>query len=227
MNTGTLGDRVYQTLREQILQGQYEPGQKLNLDQMARELQVSNTPVREAMARLERIGLVEIVPYIGPKVKHLNISHVLSIYDVRIALEELAIRLVSEREDSDKFDGMRAALEMQDRACEGDDPRAVLDADRAFHDALVQASGNIVLLEMLPGLSDRTRLVLELNTPPLAGLDRTAALRGLQGHRRIFDALQKGAPKTAALELRHELTRGKEHLIEQMRKRKSESKGGV
>lgn len=227
MNTGTLGDRVYQTLREQILQGQYEPGQKLNLDQLARELQVSNTPIREAMARLERIGLVEIVPYSGPKVKHLNVSHVVSIYDVRIALEELAIRLVSEREDSDIFDGMRVALEMQDRASKGDDPRAVLDADRAFHDALVEASGNIVLLEMLPGLSDRTRLVLELNTPPSAELDRAAALRGLQGHQRIFDALQADDPTTAALELRHELTRGKEHLVEQMWKQEPESDYGV
>ena len=131
------------------------------------------------MARLERLGLVEMVPYCGPKVKRLNAEQVRSIYDVRIALEELAVRLVAQSEDLDAFKGMSAALEMQERACNGDDPQAVVDADRAFHDALVQASGNSVLLEMLPNLSDRTRLVLELNRPPTEGIDRAAALRGL------------------------------------------------
>jgi len=219
MDTGTLVDRVYQTLREQILQGKYEPGQKLNLALLAQELQVSNTPIREAMARLERLGLVETVPYAGPKIKRLNAAQLQDIYDVRIALEELAVRLVAKSEDPDAFNGMAAALEMQERACKGDDPRAVVDADRAFHDALVQASGNSVLLEMLPNLSARTRLLLELNTPLSEGIDREAALRGLQGHRRVFEALREGDADAAVHELRHELTRGKERLVVQMTKR--------
>ena len=219
MDTGTLVDRVYRTLREQILQGKYEPGQKLNLAQLAQDLKVSNTPIREATARLERLGLVETVPYSGPKIKRLSVAQMQDTYDVRIALEELAVRLVAQSEDPDVFNDMAAALEMQERACIGDDPRAVVDADRAFHDALVQASGNSVLLEMLPNLSDRTRLLLELNTPPSEGMDKAAALRGLQGHRRIFEALWQGNPEVAVQELHHELTRGKERLVEQMTKR--------
>lgn len=210
---------MFQALREQIVQGTYKPRQKLNLDQLARELNVSNTPVREAMARLERLGLVEIVPYSGPRVRSLDISHVTSIYDVRIALEELAIRLIAERDDFGKFDGMVDALGMQERACDGDKQRAVVDADRAFHDALVLASGNSVLLEMLPGLSDRTSLVIELNMPPSGAIDREAAIRGLEGHRRIYEALRAGKPDVAALELRYELTRGKERLVVQMARR--------
>lgn len=219
MDTGTLVDRVYRTLRERILQGNYEPGQKLNLDQLARDLNVSNTPIREAMARLERLGLVEMVPYSGPKIKRLSPAQMQDTYDVRIALEELAVRLVAQSQDPDVFNGMAAALEMQERACNGDDPRAVVDADRAFHDALVQASGNSVLLEMLPNLSDRTRLLLELNTPLSEGMDKEAALRGLQGHRHIFEALREGNTDVAVQELRHELTRGKDRLVEQMTKR--------
>ena len=219
MDTGTLVDRVYRTLREQILQGKYEPGQKLNLDQLARDLKVSNTPIREATVRLERLGLVEMVPYSGPKIKRLSAAQLQDTYDVRIVLEELAVRLVAQSEDPDVFKGMAAALEMQERACNGDDPRVVVDADRAFHDALVQASGNSVLLEMLPNLSDRTRLLLELNRPPSEGMDKKAALRSLQGHRRIFEALREGNPEAAVQELRRELTRGKVGLVEQMIKR--------
>ena len=218
MDTGTLADRVYRTLREQILRGIYEPGQKLNLDQLARDLKVSNTPIREATARLERLGLVETVPYSGPKLKRLSTAQMQDTYDVRIALEALAVQLVAQSEDPDVFKGMAAALEMQERACNGDDPRAVVDADRAFHDALVEASGNSVLLEMLPNLSDRTRLLLELNTPPSEGMNKAAALRRLQGHRRIFEALREGNADAAVQELRRELTRGKERLVEQMTK---------
>ncbi len=164
VETGTLADRVYRTLREQILQGNFKPGQKLNLDQLARELNVSNSPLREAMARLERLGLVEIIPYAGPKIKRLSATELHDTYEVRIALEELAVRLIARRNEPERFNDMAAALEAQERACQGDDPRAVIDADRAFHDALVEASGNSLLLEMLPNLSDRTRNRVE-STP--------------------------------------------------------------
>ena len=216
MDTGTLADRVYQVLRERILQGAYEPGQKLNLAQLARDLEVSNTPVREAMARLERVGLVETVPYCGPKVKRLSPAQVADVFDVRIALEELAVRLVAQREEPHALRGMAAALAAHERVCHQEDTEATIDADRAFHDALVQASGNSVLLEMLPTLSDRTRLLLELNAPRPEERDREAALRGLQGHRRILESLQDGDAEAAAQALRRELTLAKEHLLKRM-----------
>ncbi|TFG73301.1 MAG: GntR family transcriptional regulator [Anaerolineales bacterium] len=219
MNTMTLVDRVFQTLREQILQGIYEPGQKFNIDQLARDLGVSNTPIREAMARLERLGLVEIIPYCGPKIKRLNVEQLTDLYEVRIALEELAVRLVAQSEDPDVFTGMAKALQMQERASNGNDPRAVVDADRAFHDALVQASGNSVLLEMLPSLSDRTRLLLEINRPPSEVIDNAALLRGFQGHKRIYELLRAGDQEAAMQELRRELTRGKGQLVARMMKR--------
>ena len=209
MDTGTLADRVYRTLREQILQGQYNPGQKLNIDQLARDLGVSNTPIREAMARLERLGLVEMVPYCGPKIKRLNTAQLKDIYDVRIALEELAVRLAVQSEEPDAFKGMAAALEMQERASSGDDPRAVVEADRVFHD------------EMLPNLSDRTRLLLELNTPPSDGMDKEAALRALRDHRFIYEALLEGNQEIAVQELRRQLINGREHLMSQMNKQEA------
>lgn len=215
----TLADRVFQTLREQILQGIYKPGQKFNIDQLARDLGVSNTPIREAMARLERLGLVDIIPYCGPKIKRLNVSQLTDLYEVRIALEELAVRLVAQSEDPDVFNGMAEALQMQERASNGNDPRAAVDADRAFHDALVQASGNSVLLEMLPNLSDRTRLLLEINRPPSEEIDNAALLRGFHGHKRIFESLREGDQELAVQELHCQLTRGKEQLVARMMKR--------
>jgi DNA-binding GntR family transcriptional regulator len=216
MDTGTLADRVHQVLRERILQGAYEPGQRLNLTQLARDLQVSNTPVREAMARLERVGLVEAIPYSGPRVKRLSPAQVADLFDVRIALEELAVRLVAQSTDPDALHGMADALNAHERACLAGDTQATIDADRAFHDALVQASGNSVLLEMLPTLSDRARLLIALNAPRPEETAQEAATRGVQGHRRILESLRDRDQEAAAQALRHELTRGKEHLLRRM-----------
>ena len=223
MDTGTLADRVHRVLRERILQGAYEPGQKLNLAQLARDLQVSNTPVREAMARLERVGLVEVIPYCGPRVKRLSPAQVADIFDVRIALEELAVRLVAQNRDPDALKGMTAAVEAHERVCRAGDIEATIEADRAFHDALVQASGNSALLEMLPTLSDRTRLLIELNVPPEKEMDAAAAWRGLQGHQRILQALRDRDQEAAAQALRRELTGGKEHLLARMCEREQGS----
>lgn len=214
MKTETLTDRVYQVLRERIVQGEYAPGQKLNLVELARDLEVSNTPVREAIVRLERIGLVEMIPYCNPKVKRLTWEQLGEIFDVRMALEELAVRLAARRNDPDRFAGMVAALTLQERVCREDDPKAVVEADRAFHDALVRASGNSILLDMLPTLSDQTRLLLELNAGQTHGVDREAALRGLQGHRRVYESLRDGDPDAAVAALRRELTRGREKLLQ-------------
>ena len=219
MDTRTLVERVYQTLRIQILKGDYEEGQKFNIDQLARDLGVSNTPVREAMSRLEQIGLVEIIPYCGPKIKRLNVSQLTDLYEVRIALEELAVKLVVQSEAPDVFNGIAEALQMHERAANGNDTRAVLDADRAFHDALVQASGNSVLLEMLPSLSDRTQMLLEINRPPSEVLEDEVILRGLRDHKRIYESLRARDQEAAIQELHRQLIRGKEQLIARMMKR--------
>lgn len=220
MDTSTLAGRVYQILRKRILQGTYPPGQKLNLAELARDLNVSNTPIREAIGRLERIGLIEVIPYLGPRVKRLSPSQVADIFDVRIALEELAVRLVAEKDDPDVLLGMADAITAYEHAYRESDADALIEADRAFHDALVKASGNSVLLEMLPTLSDRTRLLLELSRSKPRGrqTDSKTDKRelGLWGHKRILNALRDRNAAQAVLELRQELTSGKERVLKQM-----------
>lgn len=223
MDVKTLTDQVYQTLREQILEGTYKPGQKLNLAQLARDLEVSNTPIREAMARLERLGLIENVPYCGPKIKHLNVSQLKDLYEVRIALEELAVKLIVQSEDPDVLKGIAEALQMHKRAANEKDTRAMLDADRAFHDALVKASGNSMLLELLPSLSDRTQLLLEINRPLSEILDDAVILRGLRDHQRIYESLLDRDREAAVQEIHRQLTRGKEQLVARIMKQEEKN----
>lgn len=227
MDTGTLSDRVYAVLRERILQGTYASGQRLNLAELARDLRVSNTPVREAVARLGRVGLVEVVPYSGPRVRHLNPKQVADLFDVRIALEELAVRLVDQREDDHKLQGIARALLIQGDALKTGDRRARIEADRAFHDALVQASDNSVLIEMLPTLSDRTRLLLELGgrlqavsegeseADPAQPIDPQQDKSWL-GHRQVLTSLLDGEVESAVRALHVELASAKERMVKRM-----------
>jgi len=227
LDTGTLTDRVYAALRERILQGTYAPGQRLNLAELARDLQVSNTPVREAVARLGRVGLVEVVPYSGPRVRHLSAKQVADLFDVRIALEELAVRLVDQREDGLKLQGMARALIAQGDVLQSGDRQARTEADHAFHDALVQASDNSVLIEMLPTLSDRTRLLLELGGRLQAASDGENAHAPVQpidpqqdkswrGHRQVLTSLLDGDVESAVRALHVELASAKERMIVRM-----------
>ncbi len=210
MDTSTLTDRVYRILRDRILQGEFVPGQRVNLTSLAHELQVSNTPVREAIARLQRLGLVDVVPYRGCYVQALNAAQMADIFDVRIALEGLAARLAARRTTSELLRRMEATIQAYEIAYGDGDMSAVIEADRAFHDTLLQASGNSVLLDMLPTLSSRTRLLIAMNVPtPGKPAHKTA----LEGHRRILEALCEGDEDGAAQAVREELTRGKDHLM--------------
>jgi len=97
MDTGALVDRIHQSLREAILAGDHAPGARLKLSALACDLGVSTTPVREAISRLEKVGLVDVVPYVGPKVRAATPAEAADLFDVRIALEGLAARLAAER----------------------------------------------------------------------------------------------------------------------------------
>ncbi len=211
MDTATLVDRVYQELRQRILKGEFAPGDKLNLTHLAAELNVSNTPLREAVAHLERVGLVEIIPYCGPRVKALNPDQVADIFDVRMVLEELAVRLAAQRADMDALRALEAAIETQKRAYRDGDAAAFNAADRTFHEALVKASKNSVLLEMLPTLSDRVQLLIESYDQR----ERPNQL-SIEGHECLLHALKTKQAETAVEILKEQLLGGKRALLAYM-----------
>jgi DNA-binding GntR family transcriptional regulator len=221
MDKSTLVDQVYRALRDRILGGEFSPGEKLSLSGLAKDLEVSNSPLREAVSRLERVGLIEVVPYAGPKVKALTESDVTDIYAVRMVLEELAVRLAADHGTPSMLDRMEEAIRAYEKACDENDIPASTEADRAFHDALVEASGNAVLLDMLPALSDRTQLLIASSAPRRRPTPRRGVV---EGHRRILDALRKRDGEAAAQELRQELERGRGHLMRRIARAKKRAR---
>ncbi|HIY22990.1 MAG TPA: GntR family transcriptional regulator [Candidatus Brachybacterium merdigallinarum] len=142
------------TIKQGILSGRYAPGQALVESEIAKELGVSKTPVREALKTLEMSGLVVMRPYSGTRVRQLTMEDAVAIYDLRLLLEPEAVR--RSVANGLALDPARDSLERA-RGVE-DAPVRSLE-NRAFHAALWAAAGNPELLETLENLRDRTALV--------------------------------------------------------------------
>lgn len=189
-------DRVYAALRARIVDGELGRGVKLRQEALAEELGVSRTPLREALRRLAAEGLVEFHPNRGAHVVELSPEDVRAAYEARLIVEPGAARLAAARRPSDQLAALRAAVEAQRTSA---DQLASYSASRAFHLALVRASGNEYLVRLaetlwVPGLAqaiyDR-----QVERPELLASD-------LAEHERIAAAVEDGD-----LELAEVLTR--------------------
>jgi DNA-binding GntR family transcriptional regulator len=133
------------------LSGTLVASEALNQEQLAAELGVSTTPLREALRRLESEGLVLVQPHRDVVVAPLDADEMVSLYEVREALDSLAARLAAEHYDE------RDRKEMEAAARQLRDPRIdPVDANRAFHAAIYRASHNEVLSDLLDKLWDKS-----------------------------------------------------------------------
>lgn len=185
-----LGDQVYDALCERILDLEYEPSERLVIDQLARELGVSGTPVRDALNRLAAERLIEFTPFRGfsvlpdPAPEEIERS-----FEARLAIEPFAARLGCERATERDVDELRA---IQDRIASqtygkrsGSFARFVR-LNREFHDALVGTSGNPFLVAALRSLYHEALVARTMHGRGVPNLEQVN-----DEHRAIIDALAR------------------------------------
>lgn len=143
----TLNQKVYQSIKNMIFDGELQGGDKLNEVDIANALGVSATPVRETFRMLSMEGLVEIIPYKGVFVRKYTLDEIKSVYECRRALENLAIELAIDKLEESKL------LEFLDAISEESAQRPSYDVSNAIHDYILQTSGNKTLLELVDKLS--------------------------------------------------------------------------
>ena len=143
-------DQVYGAIRDRITQGSLERGTRIHQEELAEELGVSRTPVREALRRLAAEGLVEMRTNRGARVADVAPGDMHSAYQARLVIEPGAARLAASERMAPPLARMQAALTAQRRAIAN--VRRSFDANREFHIALVQASGNPFLLQFVQRL---------------------------------------------------------------------------
>jgi DNA-binding GntR family transcriptional regulator len=189
----TLREQVLEHLREEILSNRLEPGAELTELGLASALGVSRGPIREALGRLAAEGLVTITPRRGAIVTKLTKQEFIDAYQVREALESLAMRIAVPRlTDDDRAELHRMSDEMR-RLAEADDVNAFFEINRRFHNKLVAASGNRRLLAMHQQLMGQMGRLLRKSAELRGGLGESAA-----AHEAILEAVDAGDADGAA-----------------------------
>jgi len=136
-------DEVYKVLLDAISEGSLAPGTRITQEEIADQLAVSRSPVLQALRLLKKDGLVQDAPGRGLLVTPLDATWIAHLYEIRGALDSLAASLAAQR--GAKLD--KALITKGRRASKGDDVKAMIDADWAFHSAIYLASGNPLIAE--------------------------------------------------------------------------------
>ena len=151
----SLKDEAYRRIKTLILSDALSGGDMLDIDWLASELGISRTPLREALLRLEQEGLVETIPCKGTFVVDVSKKAVEEIYQVREALEALAVRLATPVIPSEELEEMGAFLASVGDEIERGDFEHHFESDTQFHELIVRHCGNVVLQQVLGTLTDR------------------------------------------------------------------------
>jgi DNA-binding GntR family transcriptional regulator len=144
----TLWQRVYDHLRDEILAERLQPGTELQEVALSERLGVSRGPLREAMGRLAAEGLVTVRPRRGAVVRSLSKEEFLELYQVREALEMMAVRLAVPKLGADDFAHLEGLIAAMGKHAERDEVAEFFDANVAFHGHLFDVAGNAKLLDL-------------------------------------------------------------------------------
>jgi DNA-binding GntR family transcriptional regulator len=144
-----MAEAALERLREAIIMGELTPGTPLRLEDLARRLGMSISPIREALRQLEALGLAEHLPHHGAKVMRLDVEELRELFSIRLALEGMAVRRAAELFTSTDAAAARRHLDAYDEARRLGDIRAAVRAHGSFHFALYEAAHSAWLLRLI------------------------------------------------------------------------------
>jgi DNA-binding GntR family transcriptional regulator len=200
LSRSVLADQVKDRILQGILSGHYPPDSRIVETQVARELGTSQAPVREALRGLEALGVVEITPFRGARVRRPSRREIIEAYTVRSTLEALAARLAVPRMTAADLVELAGHLEAMRAAARDNDGHGVAEADARFHGRIVELADNATLGRVWQSLEpfSRTYITLvvpgadpqwsaDLHAPILAALERRDTEAVVEALRRHFD----------------------------------------
>ena len=191
-----LRDDIKERIIERILDGTYPPGARIVESQIAQEFGTSQAPVREALRDLEGMRFIESQPHRGARVREITPDELGQMYPVRAALEEVAGREAAPRISDEALAALGDELAAMRRAAEDNDVHGQLVHDTRFHELIVEASGNQVLLDVWRSLRVEAHTLI-------SSIKTDSDLRMIaEMHRPVLQALQSRDPDLAGKEMR-------------------------
>lgn len=191
-NHKPLRDIVYQELKTEIMTGTIKPGTRIMEVDIAQEMGVSRTPIREAIRKLEKEGFVTIEPRRGVYAADLSVHDMLDVLEVRQNLEGLAAAYAAQRINEEQKAALYKCSEDFNKAVEDENTADMIDYDILFHHLLVEASGNSVLVDMVSKLQEQ---VLRFRYLYFSDFKRASLMPA--EHKAIIDAVCAGDAELA------------------------------
>lgn len=193
---------VFLTLRSAILSGDLKPGDPLKEAHLARQLHVSQVPIREALLQLEHLGLVVRVPDKGTTVTKMTRAEMLNLLELRAHLEDLAFRLAAPKLDKASIKILRDALATLEKRVAQNDYYGSAEADLRFHQIVWNLSGNQMLVEVLDRLCASWLAFVSLHRH----MTKESLKQSAGNHRVLIDVLERGDTTAISLAIREHLS---------------------
>lgn len=204
-----LRDVVFENLREAILEGKLKPGQRLMEVQLAEQLGVSRTPVREAIRKLELEGLVVMLPRKGAYVANMSLKDVIDVLEIRASLEGLAASLAAERINPDDIKKLEKIAKEFEELTIASDVDTLLKKDVEFHECIFKATNNKKLHQLINSLWEQ---VYRFRVTYISDYDSSLSI--VNEHKLILDAIKKGDNELAKKYAREHIEKAEQFMIE-------------
>lgn len=201
LRQASMGARVFEALRDAIVQLQLKPGNALSEVEIGRQLNVSRQPVREAFIKLAEVGLVVIRPQRGTFVRLISVREVRNAQFLREAIEVAIARKAASEATPEQVRDLRSSVEEQRITAAQGDNVAFLRLDEAFHQALARSADCEDAWRVLEGLKAQMDRVRYLSLPDATPLETI-----IEQHQRIADGVEAGSSEQAEAAMRHHLS---------------------
>jgi DNA-binding GntR family transcriptional regulator len=208
----SLTDKAYSRIREWIIGFRLKPASHLSIQDLAETLGISRTPVREALSRLEQEHLVVRAPMKGFTVKALDLKEIADLFEVRTAVESLAVRQAARRINSKTRKQLSESLAATGGWIEKGEKSRSLKLEQNFHIKILEASGNIPLAEIGRGILGRIWAIQSFNiiTSDMLG-------DAHREHTEIFQALSAGRSQRAETMMRKHMKHTTRELMARLK----------
>ncbi len=211
-----ISEQIKEQLMEEIFQHKYKPGDRLVESTLAKELNVSQTSVREALRSLVAMGFLESEPFKGITVRSLSRQDLWEVYTVRAALESLAAFHAAERITDSEISELEKICEEMIEAAEAGDLHERTRLNIEFHKALIRSSGNKLILKLFDNLQFGS---WSLMTGTLTTMDPVGIA---SRHHKLIDALKSRDPERAGRAVREHIENGSRSILDTYEEEDSE-----
>lgn len=212
-------ESAYMYVKNAIINGKFKPGEKLIESTIAKNLNISRTPVREALRKLEEEGLVTFNPSQGAKVTEISVDNVINLYECRAVLEGLAIRQAVKHITRKELNFLEDCVILANQYSKSNDLDRVITKNTEFHDLIINTSQNEPLIQMMDQI--RTNIFRHRVLTSVKGFRKEF----LKEHEEIYVALKDKNEDLAEHLMKKHILNDLKHLLNQLEEKRDSSSG--